>query len=97
MDKARDFAGGKIKIFPIDGIASEVALAVFVAGDRFLWASDFIQTLDEPSMYASEVMAAVQRENLEPKQTAAEHLPLTEWKRVIAAQEIKTPSGSGAQ
>jgi hypothetical protein len=84
-------------VFPIDGIGSEVALAAFVVEDRFLWASDFIQTVAEPSMYASEVMAAVQREHLQPERTAAEHLPLTEWTKVIAAQQIKTKDAASGQ
>ena len=97
VDRERDFGGGKIKIFPIDGIASEVALAVFVADDRVLWASDYIQTLDEPTIYASEVMAAVRRENLQPERAAAEHLALTQWTNVVAAQEVKGAAASGAQ
>lgn len=94
VDHVREFANGKIKIFPIDGIGSEVALAVYVVDDKFLWSSDYIQTLSEPSMYAGEVMAAVERENIRPKRVAAEHLPLTEWATVIAAQQVN-PKAAG--
>lgn len=97
VDQAREFAGGKVKVFPIDGIASEVALAVYLADDKFLWASDYIQTVSEPTMYAAEVMAAVKREGLQPERVAAEHLPLNDWGKIIAAQEVKTAGASGSQ
>jgi len=93
IDTGRELAGGKLKVFPIDGIGSEVALAVYLPHDRFLWASDYIQTLSEPSMYAGEVMAAARRENIQPERVAAEHLDLTDWSKVQAAQEVK-PAGS---
>jgi hypothetical protein len=80
-------AGGAISLHPIDGIGSEVALMGYLAADRFLWASDFIQTVTEPSAYASEVWRAVQREGLHPERTAAEHLPLTPWSRIEELQK----------
>ena len=55
--------------------------------DRFLWASDFIQTVDEPSQYASEVWKAAQRDNLHPERTAAEHLDLTLWSKIEQLQK----------
>src|SRR4051812_49428436 len=75
--------GGALKLFAIDGAASEGALAVYVDRDRFLWASDYIQTLEQPSQYADEVVAAVNRMRLQPSRVAAEHLPLTPWERVV--------------
>lgn len=94
VDRLQELAGGKIRVFPIDGIGSEVALAAYIVPDHFLWASDYIQTLSEPTMYAAEVMNAVQRENIVPERVAAEHLPLNDWAKVVAAQQVKTaPSG----
>jgi hypothetical protein len=75
-------AKGKIMILPIDGIGSEIALAVFVVDDRFLWASDYIQDLENPTLYARDVCNAVLRANLRPKQVAAEHIPLTDWEKI---------------
>lgn len=40
-------------------------------------------------------MAAVQRESIQPERVAAEHLPLTEWTKVVAAQEVKQKGASG--
>jgi hypothetical protein len=55
VDSRYDLANGALTLHPIDGIGSEGALMAFLPSDRFLWASDFIQTIDEPSQYASEV------------------------------------------
>jgi hypothetical protein len=92
-ERSTTLAGGAIRIAPIDGIGSELALMAYVAGDRFLWASDYIQTLTEPSLYATEVMRAAAREGIEPERVAAEHLPLTDWKTVVAAQQKGHSSG----
>jgi len=70
-------AGGDIVLFPIDGAASEVALAAFVRPDRFLWASDYIQDLTSPTQYLDDVFAATERVGVSPVKVAAEHAPLT--------------------
>ena len=75
-------AGGDIVVFPIDGVASEVALAAFVRPSRFLWASDYVQNLRAPTQYVDEVVAAVGRMGLTPATVAAEHTPLSAWDRV---------------
>jgi hypothetical protein len=77
-------AGGAVTLHPIDGIGSEGAIMAYVPGDRFLWASDYLQTLAEPSLYAEEVVAAVRRDRLAPERVAAQHLPLTPWSKVTA-------------
>jgi hypothetical protein len=82
IDAAYNMAGGAISLHPIDGIGSEVALMGYIRADRFLWASDYIQTVDEPTAYALEVWSAVQRDGLHPESTAAEHLPLTPWAKI---------------
>jgi hypothetical protein len=81
-----DFAKGAVRVIPIDGVASEVALMAYLPAERFLWASDYIQTVSEPSLYAREVIAAAQRNGVTPERAAAEHLPLTEWRTVVQAQ-----------
>jgi hypothetical protein len=86
IDQIRDMAGGKIRLVPIDGIGSEVALLAYLPGPRFLWASDYIQTLDGPSLYAREVMRAAERAGIMPQRFAAEHLGLSEWSAVGGAQ-----------
>lgn len=87
VDSRYDLANGALTLHPIDGIGSEGALMAFLPSDRFLWASDFIQTVDEPSQYASEVWKAAQRDNLHPERTAAEHLNLTPWSKIEELQK----------
>ena len=78
--------GEGLGLYAIDGIGSEVALMAYLPRERFLWASDYIQTVEEPTQYADEVWAAAKREHLAPEQVAAEHLPLTAWKTVAELQ-----------
>lgn len=86
IDRATTLAQGGVRLVPIDGVASEVALMAYLPRDRFLWASDFIQTLDAPSQYAKEVIDAVRREGIEPERLAAQHLAITLWDAVLEAQ-----------
>jgi hypothetical protein len=87
VDGSLALAGGDIQLFPIDGAASEVALAAFVRSDLFLWASDFIQNLTAPTQYVDDVVAAVRRVGVSPVKVAAEHAPLSDWSRVVPLAE----------
>lgn len=87
VDRKTEFAGGKIVLEPIDGIGSEVALIAYIPADHFLWASDFVQDISQPTMYAKEVIAAVGRARFQPEKVAAEHLPLNKWQNVVVAQQ----------
>src|SRR5579872_2907083 len=78
--------GGKVQIAPIDGIESEGALMAFLPGEGFLWASDYIQNVSQPTLYAREVWLAVQRCGFAPVQVAAEHIPLTHWATIDSLQ-----------
>jgi len=91
LDRRYELADGALTLHPIDGIGSEGALMAFIPSERFLWASDFIQAVDEPSQYASEVWKAVQRDGLHPERTAAEHLSLTPWSKI---EELQKPPKS---
>lgn len=92
VDGSLALAGGDIQLFPIDGAASEVALAAFVRPDRFLWASDFIQNLTAPTQYVDEVVAAVRRVGVSPVKVAAEHAPLSDWSRIVPlAESVSKP------
>jgi hypothetical protein len=80
---ATSLAGGAISLHPIDGIGSEVALMAYIAADRFLWASDFLQPPSAFGLaYASEVVAAVRRDGLHPERAAAQHVALTPWSQI---------------
>jgi len=90
VDRSFSAEHGGIRIVAIDGIGSEGALVAYLPADGFLWASDYIQTAGEPTLYAGEVIRAAARYRLTPQRVAAEHLPLTPWKTVVDAQHPPT-------
>jgi hypothetical protein len=83
VEEVTDLGGGAVRLVPIDGIGSEGALMAWVPGEDFLWAGDYIQMLDQPTLYAGEVVQAAEREGLRPGRVAAQHLPLTPWAEVV--------------
>ena len=87
MTDSLRLAGGDILLYPIDGIASEVALNAFVRPERFLWASDFVQDLSVPTQYVEEVVSAAKRIGVSPVKVASEHAPLVDWSRISALIE----------
>jgi hypothetical protein len=84
VDDSLSLASGRLRLYAIDGVGSEASLMAYLPGDRFLWASDFLQRVDAPTLYATEVRAAVDRHGLRPDRVAAEHLTVTEWARIEA-------------
>jgi len=82
VDDSLALAGGKLRIYAIDGLGGEGAVMAYVEGDRFLWASDYVQTVQQPSTYAADVWGAVQRNGIRPSRVAAQHLPVTDWSTV---------------
>jgi hypothetical protein len=82
LGDSMSLGGGAIKLYTIDGAASEGALMAFVASEKYLWASDFIQTVARPSQYATEVWNAAKRVGITPDRFAAEHVGLTPWSKV---------------
>jgi hypothetical protein len=72
-------AGGRLRVYAIDGLGGEGAVAAYVPADSFLWAGDYIQTVRQPSTYATDVWRAVERAGLHPSRVAAQHLPPTPW------------------
>lgn len=85
IDDPANFGGGSLILAPIDGRASEGAIMVYMPHDRLLWAGDFVQRVDAPSLYAKDVIAAVLRNGLTPDRLAAHHLDLTNWRAVLDA------------
>jgi hypothetical protein len=87
VDDSLRLGGGDVTLFAIDGVASEAALAAFLATDRFLWASDYVQTLAVPTQYLDETSAAVERMHVSPLRVAAEHLRLSSWEDARRLQQ----------
>jgi hypothetical protein len=72
----------------IGGLSSEGALMALDRRSRFLWAGDWIQMTDQPSMYAAEVVQAAAREGFEPARTGAEHIPITDWSSIVELNPV---------
>ncbi len=83
-------AGGALRLYPIDGIASEGALMAWIPGDGVLWAGDYVQTVEEPSLYAAEVVRAARRVGISPHTVTAQHQAPVAWS-VVEALEAKIP------
>jgi hypothetical protein len=75
-------AGGKLRVYPIDGLGGEGGVVAWLPDDRFLWAGDYIQTAKQPTTYAADVWRAAERAGIRPDQVAAQHLPLTPWSTI---------------
>ncbi|MBI3787182.1 MAG: hypothetical protein HY276_02905 [Ignavibacteriales bacterium] len=80
-------AGGEVRLYAIDGIGSEGALMAYLPEDGFLWASDFIQRLDAPTKYTTEVWQATKRVGIAPQRVGAEHIGLTPWSKIESLQQ----------
>ncbi|HEX6038370.1 hypothetical protein [Longimicrobium sp.] len=85
VEDSASLGGGRLRLYAINGVGSEGALMAWLPEAGFLWAGDYVQTLREPSSYAQEVMAAARRAGIRPERVAAQHLPLTPWAQVEAA------------
>jgi hypothetical protein len=80
-----------IGLYPIDGAGSEGALMAYLPNDRVLWASDYVQTLEAPALYTTEVYTATCRLGLTPTRVVAEHHPVADWStlsQVVQRQPI---------
>ena len=83
-------AGGAIRLYPINGVASEGALMAWVPGDEVLWASDYVQGVDAPALYTAEVARAAERVGIHPRTVVAQHQPPVDW-GVVQALAAKVP------
>jgi hypothetical protein len=73
-------AGGDLLTFAIDGAASEGVLGVYLASDRFLWASDRVQDTSYPSVYVSELLRAARDRKVAPLWTSGPHFGVIPWR-----------------
>ncbi|HZS59886.1 MAG TPA: hypothetical protein VFA43_11500 [Gemmatimonadaceae bacterium] len=70
-------------LYAIDGIGSEGALMAYLPNDGVLYASDYVQTLDGPALYTTEVYAAACRFGLKPSRVVAEHHKVADWMTLV--------------
>lgn len=85
-------AGGALKLYPIDGASSEVALMGWLPSERFLWPGDYIQNTRAPTGYAREVLAATRRVGIAPARFAAQHVRMTPWSVIDSLHRDGTPA-----
>jgi hypothetical protein len=85
-------AGGALDVFAVDGAASEGVLAAYLPGDGFLWASDRVQDIANPSLYVSELWQATQRLHLMPRWTSGPHLRVIPWSTVDSLAKRARPN-----
>lgn len=83
-------AGGAVRLYPINGVASEGALMAWMPGASVLWASDYVQGVDEPALYTAEVVRAAERVGIRPRTVTAQHQPPVGWS-VVEALAAKVP------
>jgi hypothetical protein len=72
-------AGGRLTLYPLDGLGSEGGVVAWLPEARYLWASDYIQQLGGPSLYTSEVVRTVREVGIAPERFAAQHVKLSLW------------------
>lgn len=90
VDDSLALAGGDLVLHAIDGASSEAALMAWLPGEHFLWASDYIQNLRQPTEYAREVLRATRRVGIDPERFAAEHVRLSPWKLIDSLHADET-------
>jgi len=82
VSTVQERAGGRLRIIPIEGIATEGALMVYLPAERFLYASDYVQSGSPASfvvVYARAVASTARELGILPVSFAAMHVPLTPW------------------
>jgi len=85
IDQPTELAGGAIRIVPLQGVGSEGGLGVWIPGERFWWAGDYVQQLDQPSLYGREMIGTVRSAGVVPDRFGAQHVGLAEWARLLKA------------
>jgi hypothetical protein len=71
-------AGGAIVVHALQNTSTETAVGAWIAGDKFLWAGDYIQG-DPSSPYVRDVVATVRALGLHPDKVSAQHIKLSDW------------------
>jgi len=82
VEDGLEVADGRLALRHINGLSSEGALMVLDRRSGFLWAGDWIQMTDRPTLYAAEVVGAVEREGFAPTRVGAQHIPVTDWRTI---------------
>lgn len=85
IDGPTELAGGAIRVVPLQGVGSEGGLGAWIPGEKFWWAGDYVQRLDQPTLYGREMIGTVRAAGVEPERFGAQHVGLADWSRLVAA------------
>lgn len=87
IDAPTTLAGGAIRLVPLQGVGSEGGLGVWIPGEKFWWAGDYVQRVDQPSLYGREMIGTVHSAGVMPEKFGAQHVGLAEWAKLEAANK----------
>ena len=85
IDQPTDLAGGALRVVPLQGVGSEGGLGAWIPGEKFWWAGDYVQLLDQPTLYGREMIGTVRAAGATPERFGAQHVGLAEWARLLKA------------
>lgn len=85
IDQPTSLAGGAIQVVPLQGAGSEGGLGVWIPGERFLWAGDYVQVVDRPSLYGREMIGTARAAGIEPVRFGAQHVGVADWSTLLKA------------
>jgi len=83
VDQPTELAGGALKVVPLQGVGSEGGLGVWIPGEKFWWAGDYVQRLDQPTLYGREMIGTVRSAGATPERFGAQHVGLADWARLL--------------
>jgi hypothetical protein len=79
VDDSADFAGGRVKLYAMEGLDGETVLLASIVPSRFVWGSDHIQDITHPNIYVKELWQTVVRHAIAPAHTSGPHFRLIPW------------------
>ena len=73
------FAGGRVRLYAMDGINGETVLLAYIGPSRFVWASDHIQVVTSANIYVDDVRSTAACHRLSPLATSGPHFRVLPW------------------
>jgi hypothetical protein len=88
VDDSAELGGGRIRLFPMEGIEGETVLLAFIAPSRFVWATDHIQDISSDNVYVEDVRRTVSRHALAPATTSGPHFRIIPWAAIDSLPHV---------
>jgi len=83
VDQPTELAGGALTVVPLQGVGSEGGLGVWIPGEKFWWAGDYVQQPDKPTLYGREMIGTVRSIGATPERFGAQHVGLADWAKLL--------------